>query len=269
MNDTLYWAMLKHESKKILGCSLGLIFYEWLVTWVYPVLVESPVIEDIPQSFPDPVKRVFGVSTGEEVDMSYEAYISAQLLGRLWTLLISVYGISTSNTLVAHMVKQGFLAYPLSSPLSRFEILNTQIGVLLTELFMVTGATLGGLYTTTSFFGVKIPRWQYFRMAISGFGLGAVVGAYSLLLGVLFDSEEESLRLAGALSGCFYGLDVVSCLSERFSNLKYFTPFGLFRPQEILQGRILPAKGFLVLSSISGTAFLLAGALFRRKSLAL
>ncbi|WP_407312552.1 hypothetical protein [Desulfosporosinus sp. SB140] len=269
MNDALYWVMLKHESKKVMGYSMGLILYEWLVTWVYPILVESPVIEDIPQCFPDPVKRVFGVSTGEEVDMSYEAYISAQLLGRLWTLLISVYGISASNTLVTHMIKKGFMAYPLSSPVSRLEILNTQIGVLLTELSLVTGATLGGLYTATSFFDIKIPRWQYFRMGILGLCLSSVVSAYSLLFGVLFDSEEEPVRLASALSVVFYGLDVVSCLSDRFSGLKCFTPFGMFRPQEVLQEKILPTKECIELSSISGIVFLLAGVIFRRKNLAL
>ncbi|MDR3602964.1 MAG: ABC transporter permease subunit [Desulfosporosinus sp.] len=268
MNKTLYWVMLKQEGKKIIGYSLGLALYEWIVTWVYPIIIQSPAIEEIPKSFPLAVKRAFGVTTGEEVDLSYEAYISAQLLGRIWTVIIAFYGISTANVLVAQPVEQGFMAYPLSSPVSRVEILNTQIGVLLTELALVTGTTLGGIYTATARFEISIARWQYFRLGILAFSLASAISAYSLFLAVLCATKEESERYASALTFAFYGLDVVSSLSDRFSKLKYLTPFGLFRPQEVLQRKVLPTKGFLVLGIITGVNLVLAGILFSRKDLA-
>ncbi|KLU65614.1 ABC-2 family transporter protein [Desulfosporosinus acididurans] len=268
MNDALYWSMLKYEGKKVIGYSLGLMLYEWLITWVYPILIESPVIEDLPNSFPTPVKRAFGVSE-EETDISYESYISAQLLGRFWTLLISVYGISASNALTAHMLEQGFMAYPLSAPVSRSEIINTQIGVLLTELMMVTGATVGGIYSAAAFFKVTIDRWGFFRMGILGFCLSTVVSGYSMLFGVSLNSEEVSVPLVSALTVIFYGLDVMSSLSERFAGLQNVTPFALFRPQEVLRGKLLPTKECLILSCISGTCLFLSGFVFRRKNLAI
>ncbi len=268
MNDAFYRVMLKKESNKIIGYSLGIALYEWLITWVYPILIQSPAIEEIPKSFPSTVKRAFGVSTGEEIDLSYEAYISAQLFGRLWTLIISVYGISTANSLVAQLVEQGFMSYPLSSPVSRSEILNTQIGVLLTELALLSSATLGGVYSATAHFKIKIARWQFFRLGILSFSLSSAVSAYSLLLAVIFNTEEVAVRYASVLTFAFYGLDVVSSLSDRFSGLKYFTPFGLFRPQEVLQGKVLPTREFVVLGVITGVTLVLAGILFTRKDLA-
>jgi ABC-2 type transport system permease protein len=267
MNDALYWVMIKHESKKILGYALGLNAFQWLVTGVYPALVKSPVMEDIPKSFPSAVKRVFGVSTEDNVDLSYEAYISAQLFGRFWTLIISVYGISAANTLLAQLIDRGFMSFPLSAPIFRCDVLNTQIAVLLTELLFVTGTTIGGIYASTAFSDITINRWQYFRLGVLAFSLGSAISAYSLLLGTFLGSEEESLRAASVLTFVFYGLDVVSCLSDRFSCLKRFTPFGLFRPQEVLQGKVLPTKGWAVLSVISGLAFALANAVFKRKDL--
>jgi len=267
MNDTLYWVMLKQEGKKIIGYSLGLALYEWIVTWIYPIIIQSPDIEEIPKSFPSAVKRAFGVSTGEEVDLSYEAYISAQLFGRIWTLIISFYGINTANAMVAQPVEQGFMAYPLSSPVSRSEILNTQIGVLITELALVTGVSLGGIYASTAHFNLTIPRWQYFRLGILAFSLGSAISAYSLLLAVVFDTEEEAERYASALTFAFYGLDVVSSFSDRFSGLRYLTPFGLFRPQEVLQVKIPPKKECLILGVITGVNLVLAGILFSRKDL--
>jgi ABC-2 type transport system permease protein len=267
MNDILYWSMLKNDARKVLGYSTGVILYEWLITWVYPILAQSPVMEEISKSFPDPVKRAFGVSTGDEVDLSFEAYISAQLLSRLWTLFISVYGINASNNLVPHMVEQGFMAYPLSSPISRFEIFNTQVGVLLTELLLVTGATIGGVYSAAAFFELKISKWQFFRMGITGFCLGSMISAYSLLLGVILAGEDASVRLASVITAIFYGLDVVSALDDRFATIQRLTPFGMFRPLEVLQGNILPTKQCLDLSILSGISLLLARVIFGRKNL--
>ncbi len=267
MNDAFYRVMLKKESKKILGYSLGIVLYEGLITWVYPILIQSPAIEEIPKSFPSTVKRAFGVSTGEEIDMSYEAYNSALLFERLWTLIISVYGISTANSLVTQLLEQGFMTYPLSSPVSRSELLNTQIGVLLTELALVSCATLGGVYMATAHFKIKIARWQYFRLGILASSLSSAISAYSLLLAVIFDTKEEVLRYASVFTFAFYGLDVVSSLCDRFSGLKHLTPFGLFRPQEVLQGKVLPTREFVVLSVITGVSLVLARILFNRKDL--
>ena len=267
MNNALYQVMLKQEGKKIIGYSLGLILYEGLITSVYPIIIQSPAIEELPKSFPTVVKRAFGVSTGEEVDLSYEAYISAQLFGRLWTLIMSSYSINTVNALVTKPMDQGSMAYLLATPVSRSELLNTQIGVLLTELVLLTGATLGGVYTATAHYEIPIARWQYFRLGTLAFSLCSVISAYSLLLAVLFNAEEEATRYASAITFIFYGLDVVSSLSDRFSGLKYFTPFGLFRPQKVLQGKVIPTKEFVVLAAITGVTMAITGILFSRKDL--
>ncbi len=266
MNDALYWVMLKQEGKKIIGYSLGVVLYEGLITWVYPIILQSPAIEELPKSFPSVVKRAFGVSTGEEIDMSYEAYISAQLFGRLWTLIMSFYGMNTVDSLVTKPMEKGCMAYLLSSPVTRSEILNTQIAVLLTELALVTGTTISGVYAATAHFEITISRWQYLRLATLAFSLCSVISAYSLLSAVLFNTEE-AMRYASVITFVFYGLDVVSCLSDRFSGLKYLTPFGLFRPQEVLQGKAMPTKGFVVLSVITGVTLGIAGILFSRKDL--
>ena len=266
MNDALYWVMLKQEGKKLIGYSLGVVLYEGLVTWVYPTIIKSPAIEELPKSFPSVVKRAFGVSTGEAVDVSYEAYISAQLFGRLWTLTMSFYAINTVDTLVTKLMEKGSMAYLLSSPVARSEILNSQIGVLLTELALVTGIAIGGVYAATACFEITIARWQYFRLGTLAFSLWSAIGAYSLLLTVLYTDEAE--RYASAITVVFYGLDVVSCLDDRFSGLKYLTPFGLFRPQEVLQRRAMPTRGFVVLSVITGVTLAIAGILFSRKDLA-
>lgn len=269
MNRALYWAMVKHDGKKIMACSWGIVLYEWLITGVYPVLVQSPEIEKIPQSFPAKVKRAFGVATGEKVDLSYEAYISAQWFGRFWSLIISVYAITTANGLVPQLLEQGFMAYPLASPVSRSEILNTQIAVLLTELAIITGVALDGIYDATDHYEIKIARGQYVRLGILAFSLSAVIGLYSILLAVLLPNGEEAGRYAAALTFAFYGLDVVSSLSDRFSGLRHLSLFGLFRPQDVLQGKASIKKKVAAFSLLTGGTWILARTLFARKDLSL
>ena len=149
---------------------------------------------------------------------------------------------------------------------SRSELLNTQIGVLLTELALVASAALGGIYITTAYFKIKIARWQYLRLGILAFSLSSAISAYSLLLAVIFDTEEEVLRYASVFTFAFYGLDVVSSLCDRFSGLKHLTPFGLYYPQEVLRGKV-PTREFVILSVITGVSLVLAGILFNRKDL--
>jgi len=132
---------------------------------------------------------------------------------------------------------------------------------------LLIGTTLGGVYAATAHFEISIARWQYFRLGILAFSLYSTIGAYSLLLAVLFDTKEEAVRYASALTFAFYGLDVVSSLSDRLSGLKYLTPFGLFRPQEVLKGRAVPTREVVVLGLITGVTLSISEFLFSRKDL--
>ena len=264
MNDALFWALLKQEKKKIIGLSLGITFYEWLITWVYPILLRSPAIKEIPDLFPSAVKQAFGVSTTEG-DLSYEAYITAQLLGRLWPLLITFYGINTANSVIHRPIEQGEISFPLSAPITRSTIFSTQLGVLCTALAFISGAALGGIYSATAYWDITISRWHYFRLQILTLLLSVTLSAYTLLISFLFNSQERAVGWAAGLILMFYGLDVVSDLSESFKWLRNFTPLGLFRPQEVLQKNVLPRKAFTFLSISCAVSLALTRLLYSRR----
>ena len=268
MNRFLYLVMLKREGKKILGCSASFISYEWLITWVYPIIIKSANIEKLPSCFPKAVKRVFGVAEGADLDLSYESYISAQFWGRLWSLVMSVYCNCAINAVIVQPSEQGYIVFPLSSPVSRSEIFCTQIAVLLTELVIVTGSAIVGVYAAAGRYTITISKWQYFRLGISAFSLFTTLSSYGLFMTMLVSPKEKALQISSSITIFFYGLDAVASLSDRYSKLRYFTPFGLYKPKEILQGLSLPLWGVVILSAVSLVSLFLAGLLYLQQDLA-
>lgn len=269
MDETLYRMMLKQDRPKVVALSAGTALYEGLITWVYPILMRAPAIKQLPEIFPPAVKRAFGVSTDtKQADLSYEAYISAQLLGRLWPLITSFYGISAIHALIGQPIARGHMAYLLSVPVTRSELLSTQVGVVLTELALLNGVMFGGIRVSTAIFKIEIAGWAYFRLGILAFALGAAISVFSLLPALFFAGEEQALHCADMLLFLFYGLDIISSLDDRFSALKNLTPFGLFRPQALLQKKTPPRKAFMLLGGGAGLCLWLARILFARKDLA-
>lgn len=133
-------------------------------------------------------------------------------------IIMAIYGVNTTDALLAKLVEQGFMAYPLSAPVTRTEIVNTEIAVLLTGFAIMTGFTLLGIYSGTAMFGVEIDHWNYFRLGILGFSFFSAIGSYSLFFSALFNfTEEQALTYSAAVTFIFFALDVVSGLDERFS----------------------------------------------------
>ena len=267
MNKALYLAMLKHHGNTTAGYSIGIVLYEFLVTWVYPMIAKSPLLTEIPKSFPSSVKSVFGVVSLDDSDTSYEAYISAQLFGRIWTLVMALYTINTATALLAELSEHGFLAYPLSAPLSRQKLLATQAQVLLTGVGAVTGSTIAGLCVAAKVFGIKIDPWLYLRTGLLGFCFFSTVAGYSMLFSALCDTKEQAMRRAGALTCGFYACDVLAELHENLAWVEVFTLFKFFRPELVLTGENSGTAESIILSVLTMALFSMSGAVFARKDL--
>lgn len=260
--------MFKQSRKKIVAISAGIFLYEGLLTWVYPVVAKNPAVTEIAESFPSAVKTVFGVSENARTD-TFEGFISAQFLSRIWVMIMATYGIGTANTLLAKMVDDGSLGYLLSTPVCRSEVLSTQAGVLMSTNVILVAITLIGLYFGTFCSGIEINRWQYFRFGLMGIAFFSVIELYSLFFSAWFVEEERALIYAAGLTLTFYGLDIAGGLSDKLSKLKDLSLFQWFQPQEMLEGTADPAWPIIGLSSASALLWFLTMKVFETKDLAL
>jgi ABC-2 type transport system permease protein len=268
MNKALFRAMLKQHQKKVVAISTGIILYEGLLTWVYPVIAKNQAVTDIVQSIPSGVKTVFGVPESSLAN-TFEAFISAQFFARIWVVFMAIYGIQTANALVAKMVDNGSLAFLLSTPVSRSEFLSTQTDVLISINAILVAATLVGLYFGTFCSGIKIKHGRYLHLVILGFPFFTLIGIYSLFFSVWFADEERTLTFAAGLTLAFYCLDVVGGLSAKFSWLKSLSLFQWFQPQKVLEGTTNSTRHIVGLNAASAILWFFTKKVFDNKDLAI
>ncbi len=257
--------MFKEQGKKALTCATGLTLYNLLLIGVYPAISKSEVMAELSVNLPSSVKRVFGVTSGSGIDR-FESYISSQCFGQVWLFVMGMYTIGTADALIAKLVDQGTMAYLLSAPVGRLELLLTQVAVLVSGLALLMVLTELGIWGEMALFDIPIDVWPYFRLGILGFALFLAVGAYSLLFSALFKLEEHAILSSIGVTFVFYALDVLSGLNDRFSWAKNLTLFGWVRPQEVLEGE-LPTNQTVTLLALSAIFITIAGFIFEKKDL--
>ncbi|MHB8127253.1 MAG: ABC transporter permease subunit [Desulfitobacteriaceae bacterium] len=257
--------MFKQHGKKALNFATGLTLYNLLLIGVYPALSRSMVAAELSENLPNSIKRVFGITSGSRLDR-FESYVSTQCFGQVWLLVMGIFTISTADALIAKLVDQGAMAYLLSSPVGRLEVLATQVAVLVSGLAVLMGLTALGIWIEMIIFNISIDIWPYFRLGILGFALFLAVGAYSLFFSALFKDEEHAILSASGLTFLCYALDVFSGLNDRFLWIKNLTIFGWFRPQEVLAEEVSTIPT-LALFGLSAIFIALAGYLFSKKDL--
>jgi len=268
MNRALFRAMVKQYRKKVVAISTGIVVYEGLLCWVYPVIAKNPAITEVAESIPSAVKTVFGISEDARID-TFEALISGQFFARIWVMLMALYGIQTANALLAKMVDDGSLAFLLSTPVSRSEVLTTQTGVLISTTAIIVASTIVGLYIGTFCSGIEINRGRYLRLGLLGVAFFSLIEMYSLFFSAWFVEEERALTYAAGLTLAFYGLDIMGGLSPKLSWMKNLSLFQWFQPQEVLEGTINPAAPIIGLSVASAILWFLTRKVFETKDLAI
>jgi len=269
MNRALFRAMFKQYRKKVMAISTGIILYEGLLTWVYPVIAKNPAVTEIAQSLPSTVKTVFGVPENARTD-TFEAFISGQFFARIWVMIMALYGIGTANALLGKIVDDGSIAFLLSTPVSRSEIISTQTGVMMSTNAILVAATIVGLYFGTFCSGIEIEHGRYIDLGLLGLSFFSLIEIYSLFFSAWFVEEEErALTYAAGLTLLFYGLDIAGGLSDKLFWLKNLSLFQWFQPQEVLEGTTDPLWPIIGISVASVILWFLTKKVFETKDLAI
>lgn len=255
--------MFKQQGKKALNYATGLTLYNFLLIGVYPEISKSKVVSQLSANLPNSVKRVFGVTSGSGLNR-FESYVSSQCFGQVWFLVMGMYTIGTANALIAKLVDQGTMAYLLSSPVGRLELLSTQVAVLVSGLVLLMFLIELGIWGEMALINIPIDVWPYFRLGVLGFALFLAVGAYSLFFSALCNVEKSAILSSASLTFVFYALDVFSGLNDQFSWVKNLTIFGWVRPQEVLEGAVSTDQT-LALLAISAIFITMAGFIFAKK----
>lgn len=268
MNRAFFRAMFRQQRSKLVKFSTGILLYEGLLTWVYPLISKNSAVTNIVDSIPSTVKTVFGVSPKAKAD-TFEAFISAQFLARIWSVLMALYGINTANALLSKLVDEGSLVFPLSTPVSRTNILTTQTAVLLNGNAALVAATILGLFVWTFWFRVRIRYLRYLSLGALSLAFFSLISSYSFLFAAWAEDGEQASAYAYGLTFAFYALDVIGGLSKNSAWVGHFSIFKYFKPQEVLEGTSDPSRAIIGLTAGSAILMALTISVFNGKDLPL
>lgn len=260
--------MYKTNGKLIFGFAFGSFFYLWLIIWLYPTIADLPAMDDILKSMPPEMLSAFGLTKGFG---SIEAFIAGEFYGLLFIVILVIYSVMTSTSLVARLVDNGSMAYLLSTGASRLKVIVTQMLVLVSGLLLISFLTFVSGITGTAYVidGYTLDVSQFFQLNLVGFLLFYVICSYCFLVSSLVNDEKKALGISAGISLVFYILDLAGKISENVEWFRNFTVFSLFEPQELATGSIdilIPALTLIVLGTL---IFTIAALLFTKRDLPL
>ncbi|MDF2667996.1 MAG: putative transporter permease [Paenibacillus sp.] len=270
MSFVLYKALLKRNSRLIIGYGLGSSLYLLLMAMIYPSMKETiadkmDMVADMPEGF----RAAFGVDQGMSIQ-SVTDLLSMQYYSMIFLILMTLFTLSLAGRMLAHFIEQGSMAYLLSVPWSRAKVVITVIAVIVTGLFLVVASNLVFSYVGAYMTGETIENGAAFiRLHLLGFLLFMAIGGYSLLFAALTGDERKTVAFAGGLTLLFYVLDLAGKLSSGLSGKRPASVFYWFQPSEILAGSGSAAAATGVFIGMAVIGFCGAVIVFKRKSLML
>ncbi len=267
MNMALFKAMFKLQYRAIASFSIGSIMYLWLEIWIYPSMSSSPALNQLLEKLPPSLIQAFGLQGGIQ---KLSTFMASEFYGLLFIIILMIYCVLTATQQMSRLVSNGSMAFLLATPVSRVRVAFTQSIVLITGLLSIVILTfLGGWYGAIWLINGQLEFTRFIQMNAMGLLLFFFISSYAFLISAATNDEKKALGLSGGLSIVFFGLHLVSKMSDKLSGLKYATPFTTYNPTNISTGTAdlaLPAAGLMVGGII---LYIIAIIVFKKRDLPL
>lgn len=262
--------MMKVNVKGVMNYAIGAAFYIFLMVWLYPSMQETAKpLNDMLKAMPAGMTKAFNLQNGFG---SFEAFISGEFYGLLYTLIVSIFCVVVPTQLMAKLVDQGSMAYLLSTPTTRGKVAFTQASVFLTGLFLISAIT-----TASGILGVRIfiddtntfHLVRFIQLNLAAFSLFVALGGISFLISSVSNDEKKATGISGMIIFGFYSLDIIGKISEKVDWLRDFTVFTLYKPADIVNGKGDVIQNCIILFAIGLIAFIVSILAFRKRDLPL
>lgn len=268
MNFALFRSMLKFNLKSMLSYGIGMTFYLWLVTWMYPSIGQSPSLNSLLKTMPPALLKFVGYQTG----ISHVSdFLAGEFYGMIYVIILTIYTVMTATKLMAHLVENGSMAYLLATPVSRIKVAITQsvvlaVGICVIGLFSTLGGILGVRLLVPA--GGLDTRF-FVEMNVVGALLFLLIGAYSFLFSCIARDERQALSMSAVLTLIFYALHTGGTISDKFAWLNNLSVFTAFNASELIHGTAPFATTVAALSVSSIVLFAIAILGFRKRQMSL
>lgn len=258
MNWTLYKNGLKRSWKPFLIFSAVLTMYFTIIITMFDPEMGSALVE-MEKAMPE-IMAMVGMSTA---DTTLVGFMASYLYGFIVPIFPMLYAIIVGNSLVAKQVDSGSMAYLLAAPVSRLNIVVTQMKVLATGIFLLIGyATIVGIVASQVYFPSELNIGKFLLLNLGALALHILISGICFFASCLFNESKYSLMVGAGVPALAYIIQMIANAGEKMADAKYATFFTLFNPKGIIASEAesflgigILAIGGLVLYALVSLAF--------------
>ena len=266
MNKTLFKANIKSNwGIFVFVAGMLLIYVTTSIGMFDPEGAEA--MKAMMQALPEGMIKAFGF---DELGTDLTSYLGGYLYGFIFLVFPLIYTSFLANKLVAKHVDSGSMAYLLSTPNSRVEIILTQALYLIFSLFIMFVIELTILISMAEvLFPGHLEIGKFLSLNLLTFMVLVVVGAISFLFSCIFNETKNSITFGAGIPIIFFVLKMVSEISEKVEFLKYFSIYSLVNPDKIMNNGSYTTTVCLILFAVVVILYGSAIYIFDKKSLSI
>ncbi|MDP4094031.1 MAG: ABC transporter permease subunit [Bacillota bacterium] len=256
--------LLKREMKA--SNKLLIIFIYILTIYILSMVFlydpqKSSIMDDMAKSMPG-VMKAFGMVAGTG---SLVGFIASYLYGFIILMFPIVFIIILANKLVAGYVDRGSMAYLLATPNKRVKLALTQALCLWVNIVMLTAyATIALIICSALLHPGLLNIGKAIMLNLILMVLHLAVSGICFFASCISNDTKRSFTIGAGVPIIFYLIQAVANMGGKLADLKYFTLYSLFSPNDIIAGKSQIAQ-VLVLAVVAVVFYALGIFIFSKK----
>lgn len=239
----------------------------FLIMSVYPQFAENQdQLKDLMELYPEAMLKAFNIDAlGFDTALGFyaiEGYLFVTLFG-------SIYAAMMAGGIIVKEESEKTVEFLLAKPVSRGRVIAEKAGAVLLNLLLFNGVLTAVNYAAFRYAGEDSLDMSVFAMiSLAPFLLHLTFGAIAFMISSVVRKSRTATSLSLAVVLLAYFLNIVQSIAERFSGLKYATPFHYVDSAYIIEhAAIRPLYGSLMAALIISCT-LIAYIVYKRKDLA-
>jgi len=257
-----YKNMLRKMRGTIIGWSIGLFLYDWMMSSFYSSIGKlADEFKMLLESYPKelmaffPSIQEFGSPVGY-IDTYFSSYM---------TIIIGIFAIGACAKLIVADEENGILDLLISYPISRAKFFWGRYLAFVTATVLILLATWLGWIIPAGKAGFDLTAWDFLMVMLPLFGILILFGSLAFLLSLVMPAARLSSGLTGALLVGNFLLIGMSSLNEDLLPLYEVTPLYFYQGAKFIQD---PNWGWLAgMLAVAMGLLLISWAIFQRRDI--
>jgi len=210
---------LRLRRRLIIGYSVGMAVYVFLVVALYPVVKNDTDLDALTDSTLGALVGAAGSGL-----TSPDGWLNANLYGNFVPLIVLIATIGYGGSAVAGQNEDGSLALVATLPVSRGAILAAKLAALTVQALPVPIVT-AGCVLTGRWFDLRIGAGALVGVTVGVWLLGLVFGALALAIGALTGSRGLALGITAGIAALTYLINSLAPVVDWLHPRRFVSPF--------------------------------------------